>query len=164
MIKHTSTIIILFALTFAAGLGSGYFLRGAFGSGDSLATEYRDARGDSQYGMGQGDRQRQGEWQDRDRQGMHQGQRQERDRQAEYERFRSRLIAELELAPDQIDPFFEVMTQNRRAMRDLREDNQELLRREMRQQAETMHEQVDAILNDEQFERWMEMSRRLRRD
>ncbi|KPP99174.1 MAG: hypothetical protein HLUCCA01_11880 [Bacteroidetes bacterium HLUCCA01] len=164
MIKHTSTIIILFALTFAAGLGSGYFLRGALGAGDSLTTGYHDTRGGAHYESGQGNRQRQGEWQDRDRQGMQQGQRQERDRQADYERFRTRLIAELELAPEQIDPFFEVMTQSRRALRDIREDNQEALRREMREQAEIMHEQVDTILNDEQFERWMEMSRRLRRD
>ena len=137
--RQTSTIVLLFALTFLIGAGSGYFFRGlTMSSGTELRAEAM-------------------EQQDRRGEGMREGQR--GGGQEQYQQFRARLILELNLSDEQIDPFFDIMVSNRRSMRGIREESRDQLRRDMRQQADEMHTQVQSVLTEEQFARWMEMSR-----
>lgn len=147
MLKQTSTIVLLFALTFLIGAGSGYFFRGL--TSPSVATynevvwEERDGRAER---MRDGDRGA----------GQHQEQ--------QYREFRMRMISELALEEEQVEPFFVIMATSRRNMRTVREENRDQLRAEMRQQADDMHAQVREVLSDEQFNKWMEMSRQYARN
>lgn len=151
MLKHTSTIVLLFAVTFLLGVGSGYFLRGLTTAPAPVAGESTETtRGVRGGGSGEGN----GE-------GLRAG---GANQEQQYRQFRARMISELSLTEEQIDPFFDIMMSNRRSMRTLREENRDQLRRDIRRQADEMHQEVRTVLTSEQFERWMEMSRQQSRN
>lgn len=78
-------------------------------------------------------------------------------RQHQDQRMRNYFIQELNLENAQIDEFFEIMHNRRRAIRQVMEDSQKATREKMRAHSDSLSAELKAVLNEEQFQGWQEL-------
>jgi hypothetical protein len=79
------------------------------------------------------------------------------------QRMRNYMIRELSLEEDQIEVFFAVMHQRRRAMRVIMDSSRTETNQRIRIQADSLNLELQDILTDDQFAKWDKMQERYRR-
>jgi hypothetical protein len=85
------------------------------------------------------------------------------DRVQTEQRMRNYMIRELSLEEDQVDEFFSVMHQRRRAMRSIMDASRTDANQRIRVQADSLNTELQVILTEAQFEKWDKMQERYRR-
>ncbi len=73
---------------------------------------------------------------------------------------RERIIEDLQLSEDQIQPFFQVMDEHRQKLNRINHEAREAANAKIRIQADSLNAAITPVLSEEQLEKWMEMSRR----